>query len=191
LTPVGASNYCGELLEDSPWKIIIALVNRLDLLIFIIGGAGLLSAQSNNVYLFAGPGAVTSAGVSTAILHGGVGFEIRLPVGLAAGAEVGVLTSVERTGAVGIGSLNGYYHFMHDRSRKLDPFATAGYTALVSDGLINAFNVGGGVNWWFVRHVGLKLEFRDHITQVGFSFVSSHASETIQLPEFRVGIAFR
>src|SRR5438874_10189367 len=159
--------------------------------LFVLG-AGLLSAQSNNGYVFAGPGAVTASGLSTTVLHGGVGFEIRLPAGLAAGAEAGVLSNVERTGAIVIGSVNGYYHFIHDRSFKLDPFVTAGYTGLVSDGAINAFNVGGGVNWWFVRHAGLKLEFRDHITQVGFAFVSSRApSETVQLPEFRMGIAFR
>lgn len=165
---------------------------RLLCVIFVvIIAAGLASAQSNNVYLFAGPGAVTAAGLSTTVLHGGVGFEIRLPVGLAVGGEAGVLTNVERTGALAIGSLNGYYHLIHHRSRKLDPFATAGYTVLFSDGAINAFNFGGGVNWWFVRHAGLKLEFRDHITRTRFTFLASHGSETIQLPEFRVGIAFR
>lgn len=92
------------------------------LVLYSIATAGLLSAQSNHVYLFAGPGTVTASGASTAVLHGGVGFEIRLPAGLGAGAEGGVLTNVERTGVVPMASVNGYYHFIHDRSRKLDPF---------------------------------------------------------------------
>lgn len=108
-----------------------------------------------------------------------------------AGAEAGVLSNVERTGVVVIGSLDGYYHFVHDRARKVDPFVAAGYTGIVSDGSINASNFGGGVNWWFVRHVGLQVEFRDHVTRQSFAFISSRRSATIQLTEFRVGIAFR
>ena len=166
-------------------------MRRIGLLAAVISYTGSLFAQSNHFYLFAGTGSVTAAGLSTTALHGGVGFELRLPVGLGVGVEAGVLTDSERLVAVAIGSLNGYYHFVHDRSRKLDPFATAGYTALAIDGPINAFNVGGGINWWFVRHAGLKLEFRDHLTQTGFTFASRRVSETIQLPEFRAGIAFR
>jgi len=159
--------------------------------ILLLTSAALSLGQSNSVYLFAGPGVITASGVSVRVLHGGAGFEIRLPAGLAAGAEGGVLTNLDRRGAVPLGSVNGYYHFIHGRSHKLDPFVTAGYTALFSDGALNAFNLGGGVNWWFVRHAGLRLEFRDHITQTSFTFISTRASETIQLPEFRVGVAFR
>jgi hypothetical protein len=166
-------------------------MKTLSALLVVLASAISLQAQSNSAYVFAGPGAVTAAGVSTAVLHGGVGFEVRLPVGLGAGAEAGVLSNIERTGVVVIGSLNGYYHFIHGRLLKLDPFATAGYTGIVSDGSINAFNFGGGVNWWFAHHAGLKLEFRDHITEQSFSFLSTRGSQTIQLPEFRVGIAFR
>jgi hypothetical protein len=159
-------------------------------LLFVLTWTGTASAQSNSAYVFAGPGAVTAASVSTAVVHAGVGFEVRLPAGLGAGAEAGVLSDVERRGFVPLASINGYYHFVHGRSLKLDPFVTAGYTGLVSDGLIEAFNFGGGVNWWFGRHAGVKLEFRDHITQQGF-FISAPGSQTIQLPEFRVGISFR
>jgi hypothetical protein len=181
----------------NPWlsgcahHIIASVKTSLAFLIFLCWPTTILLAQSNNVYLFAGPGAVTASGLSTAVLHGGVGFEVRLPAGLAAGAEAGVLSNVERTGVVVIGSVNGYYHFIHKRSRKLDPFITGGYTGIISDGSVNAFNFGGGVNWWFVRHLGLKLEFRNHVTRQSFSFVSTRTSETIQLPEFRVGIAIR
>lgn len=49
----------------------------------------------------------------------------------------------------------------------------------------------GGVNWWFAHHAGLKLEFLDQITRQSFSFLSTRTSQAIQLPEFRVGIAFR
>lgn len=176
----------------SDTESIIGQMRFFGLVLVTFTGAASLSAQSNNVYVFAAPGAVTASGVSTAVLHGGVGFEIRLPAGLAAGAEAGVLSDVERRGALAIASVNGYYHFIHDRTRNLDPFATAGYTGLFIDGAINGFNFGTGVNWWFARHAGLKLEFRDHRINAGISFISNHGfSETVQLPEFRVGIAFR
>lgn len=148
-------------------------------------------AQSTHGYVFAAAGAVTASNQSVGILHGAAGVEVRLPVGLAVGGELGAITNLDRRGVVVLGSLNGSYHFDHHRHNKVDPFVTAGYTGLISDGSLSAFNFGGGVNWWFLRHTGLKLEFRDHITQTGFSFLSTGGSTTIQMPEFRVGIAFR
>lgn len=166
-------------------------VSRLCVLFLSAGGAASLLAQSSSAYLFTAPGAATASGASVAVLHSGAGFEIRLPAGFGIGAEAGVLSNLERSGLFPIASVNGYYHFVHDRSRRVDAFATGGYTALVSDGLVDAFNVGAGVNWWFARRSGLKLEFRDHITQTSFSILSTRSTQSINLPEFRIGIAFR
>ena len=58
------------------------------------------------------------------------------------------------------------------RTGKVIPYVTAGYSMLfdsLDDSLndrLNAFNVGGGVNYWFARRAGLRLELRDHIHSV-------------------------
>jgi len=42
-------------------------------------------------------------------------------------------------------------------------------------------NFGGGVNWWFKRGLGLRLEVRDHVPTTG----NGH------LLGFRIGLSFR
>src|SRR5207302_533729 len=80
------------------------------------------------------------------------------------GAEAGVLTSVPSfEDTLGTFSANGYYHFLHGKQHKIDPFATAGYTLLFRDGHLNLFNFGGGANFWLAKHVGARLELRDAV----------------------------
>jgi hypothetical protein len=51
---------------------------------------------------------------------------------------------------------------------KLDPFVNAGYTRLQRGGGANGVNFGGGVNYWFKRHLGVRIEIRDHVmTDIG------------------------
>jgi hypothetical protein len=57
-------------------------------------------------------------------------------------------------------SFNGSYHpLAHRRPRKVDPFATLGFTML---GDLNydasGVSVGGGVTYWPRRRVGLRLD---------------------------------
>jgi hypothetical protein len=80
---------------------------------------------------------------------------------------------------------NGSYHFRNTTSRKLVPFATAGFSGLgvcsYECGGATGFNVGGGMNYWFKRNRGLRLEFRDHVI---YDYVATHKWE------LRVGFAF-
>jgi hypothetical protein len=45
---------------------------------------------------------------------------------------------------------------------KVEPFVTGGYTHFFRWGTPNGINFGGGVNYWFSNHVGLRFEVRDN-----------------------------
>jgi hypothetical protein len=109
-----------------------------------------------------------------------VGGEAILPIGIGAGAEVGFLgrTSLD---ALGSASLNGYYHF--NRSGSWKPFATAGYSSFFTlTGHNDLANIGGGLNYWYRDHMGLKLEVRDHF---------SSGTNSANYLEFRFGFDFK
>lgn len=76
-------------------------------------------------------------------------------------------------------------------ARRLDPFVTGGYT-LAFDPLAAAFgsraasngaNLGFGLNYWFLRHVGTRAEFREIVIPGSLPGITSWG--------IRGGIAFR
>lgn len=145
-------------------------------------------AQNTRGYVFLAPGEVSAAGASLRTYHLGGGIERLFERGIGGGGELGAVipgTDPARN-TVGILSLNAYYHFAREsvRQRKLDPFATAGYSLLFRNFTGNMFNFGGGLNYWFEDNLGVKLEFRDHVRK--------HSP----LPRahywgFRIGLTFR
>ena len=141
-------------------------------------------AQRSHGYLFVAPGGLSS-GQTAMTLHLGAGGEAALFKGLGLGAELGALGPREgfAGSALGVASVNGYYHFLHGRP-KADPFVTAGYTVMFRSGSIHLFNFGGGLNYWFVPRLGLKVELRDHVYDV------QHGSK-VQYWGLRLGLAFR
>ena len=131
--------------------------------------AGLLDAQPSNGYVFFAPGGVSCCGNTAMTLHTGVGGEAVLWKGIGIGAEIGAwgfrrdyIDSVS-----GIFSPNGYYHFIHGKDLRVDPFVTGGYSLLFRSGHANFANFGGGATWWFHRRLGARFEFRDHINTTG------------------------
>jgi len=93
------------------------------------------------------------------------------------GGEVGLIGRTD-FGALGAASINGSYHFA-PRGRTV-PFATGGYSRFFDfNSGINLANLGGGINYWFADHFGLKLEVRDHF-RAGVNYL-----------EFRFGATFR
>ncbi len=130
-------------------------------------------------YLFAGFGAINT---NTSVAHFGAGGEVNLYKGLGFGVEVGYLAPTQYWGGgIGILSVDGQYTFNTGSPRRLKPFLTGGYTLAFRSGHANAMNIGGGVHYWFARHGGLRLEFRDHVSpdlwnaqawqvRVGFDF---------------------
>src|SRR5262245_30953773 len=134
-------------------------------------------------YVFAGAGGTAPDGVG-ATLNFGVGGEGLIHKGLGAGGEIGYLTPA-RTMSDGFGilSANGSYHFISaSESRRLVPFVTGGYSFFFRSGFANGFNAGGGINYWFREHMGLRIEFRDHVI---------HDSRNVHLVGIRVGLSFR
>lgn len=148
---------------------------------------GAAHGQSSNGYFFAAPGGATCCGSTLTTVQLGGGGEYVLGKGVGAGAELSALDVRQSLFALGgntwmgVFSPNGYYHFVHDRSGRLDPFVTAGYTLLFRSGTANLFNFGGGAMFWFGDHLGVRLEFRDHLG----------GNPTVNYWGFRFGIALR
>jgi hypothetical protein len=128
-----------------------------------------------------------------ALLHLGGGGEYVTRSGIGIEADGGVL-GVLFGGTRGTFSVGGSYHFR--RKRMVDPFVTAGYSFFSQTGAyflsvptdqnvphLNLFNAGGGMNLWFSRHVGARIEIRDHLNTVN--------GGTIQFPEFLLGLGLR
>jgi hypothetical protein len=147
--------------------------------------AGNVYAQRSNGYVFFAPGGVSCCGYTAMTLQAGVGGEAVLGKGVGIGAELSALGTREdfADAVMGVFSPNGYYHFVHRKEAKLDPFITGGYTLMFRYGHINAFNFGGGANYWLARHLGLRVEFRDHVDRVG-------GSGAIHYWGGRVGVVF-
>jgi len=155
-------------------------------LLAIVTACGMV-AQTHG-YVFVAPGVanygnnIETPGVkgTTGFIHLGLGGEYLFKNTLGAGAEVGFL---ERTdlGSLGAASINGYYHFK--RNGSWAPFATAGYSNFFELFQSTSLaNIGGGVNYWYKDHMGIKLEVRDHF--------SSGANSANYL-EFRFGFDFK
>ena len=147
--------------------------------------------QSSNGYLFFAPGGQTCCGHTSMTLHVGLGGEAVLGHGVGLGAEIGAVGPRQAylDGVVGILSPNGYYHFVHGSGIKVDPFVTGGYSLLFRSGHLNLFNFGGGLHYWFGRHLGARIELRDHVYHSGGGY--GYSGETIHYWGFRFGLAIR
>lgn len=136
-------------------------------------------AQSHG-YVFVAPGVASDGGSSAASIHLGVGGEAVFPKGIGVGAEIGFLGR-QSLDVLGSASINGYYHFK--RSGSWVPFATAGASNFFTITTNHKFaNIGGGVNYWYKDHFGIKLEFLDHF---------SSGTNSANYSQFRFGFDFK
>jgi hypothetical protein len=159
----------------------------------ILLAAGMPAPAQSHAFVYVAPGgALTGAFGGDAFVHFGGGGEYVMKNGIGVGADAGAI-GLLFGGTTGTLSLNGSYHFR--RQRLVDPFVTAGYSLFfdrTGDSFffgtethlenLSLFNFGGGTNLWFSRHVGAKIEFRDH--------VHSGSGSTVHYAEFMLGIAF-
>ena len=158
----------------------------LRVFLFIAVAQPVVLAQSTDDRRGWGYGVVGIGGTSSgslATLHTGAGGEGLLYKGLGLGAEVVYVGPLQRLNeGFGILSTDVSYHFVRRPSnQKLVPFITGGYSMGFRSGVIGGGNIGGGVQYWVQPHLGLRLEFRDHI----FSSDSPH------FYAFRFGVSFR
>ena len=138
---------------------------------------GIANAQSSNGYVVGGVGSYNSKLLSQAAIGG----EYVIGKGIGAGGELGFVAGHTSFGFV---SLNMYYHLAHNGgAQKVDPFVTGGYT-----GAFNFFaaasgaNIGLGLHYWFLPHLGVRAEFRD--------IVFPGTTQGANIRGFRGGIAF-
>jgi hypothetical protein len=124
----------------------------------------------------------------------GFGGEILIHKGVGVGVELGYAGSDWRFdgkgSALGVGSLDASYHFFGNKSRrKVEPFATGGYSLYYGERTTtqSGFNLGGGVNLWAVKHAALRLEVR---YQGGINGFHGYSQFTHYVA-FRVGMTFR
>lgn len=154
----------------------------------IAGFAALVAAslwgEPSNGYLYFGPGGYSCCHYTTGGLAFGAGGEYGIGKGFGAGAELGAVAMWRGFAGSVMGALspNGYYHFKRGDTRRADPFVTGGYTLVFRSGHANLANFGGGLNYWFHRSLGFRLEFRDMLTTTG---------TTTHIWAFRFGVAFR
>ena len=145
-------------------NIIIGLI-----LLILAPGAVLAQTSGNSArgwgYFVGGAGATAGNGSSAATLQVAGGGEGLVYRGLGFGAEVGYLAPFEAAGdGFGILSVNPSYHFRNaSASGRFVPFVTGGFSLGFRNGTAGGGNFGSGVQYWMKDHVGLRLEFRDHI----------------------------
>ena len=141
-----------------------------------------LAQQVDKGYWYAFGAVGYQTGVGGAQVGGGIGYERLVYKGLSLGGEFGGYGGADARAVL---SANSSYHFRQSASQKLVPFGTAGVSALAACGdgcgATGAFNFGGGINYWFRPHRGLRLEFRD---QLFTDYDTDHRLE------MRVGFAF-
>jgi hypothetical protein len=148
------------------------------LILAVCGGA---PAQSTSGYVFFAPGGVSSHGYTSMTMHVGGGVDAHVARAFGANVELGALAlQNDLLGAMGVLSLGPTYHFTRRRDSRVEPFAAGGYSLMFRDGHRNLFYFGGGVNYWATRSLGLRLEFRDHVSNDPAHFWS-----------FRFDVAFR
>jgi hypothetical protein len=123
----------------------------------------------------------------------GFGGEVLGRNGLGAGVELayaGPDWSFSGSGAIGVGSANVSYHFLAYKDRKrIDPFATGGYSLYFGQRttFVSGYNLGGGMNFWVLKHVALRSEIR---YQGGINAFDGF-SQFQHYVAFRFGMTFR
>ena len=131
-------------------------------------------------YAFGGIGGA-SGGEGT-FAHLGGGGEAMLYKNFGLGAELGYLAPISGNFGDGLGmlSVNPAGHF--NRSGKVSPFVTGGFSlAILDGGAAGGGNVGGGVQYWVNKNAAVRFEYRAHI----------FSSDSPYLHTFRVGVSFR
>ncbi len=140
-------------------------------------------------------GAGTKGMTPTAALGG----EVYISKGLAVGAEVGA-TAITEQKMFGVGSADLSYHFFSKKNRgSVAPFAAGGYTLFFGhntsagkDVTTNGFNVGGGLDLFTTKRLGVRLDVRYY--GHGGRILSRYSFPNIDLLSFvafRIGMTFR
>ena len=151
--------------------------------LLVLAAGGVASAQNRPeppvwISFFTSGGALSGSGAMVNYIGDDVTFRVYKGLGLGVGGEAGREFGAD--GGFVLFSGNVSYHFK--RLERWNPFITGGYSTIFRQGTREGGgNFGAGVKYWFNNHVGLHLEFRNHIfTGAARSF-----------SEFRIGFGLR
>jgi hypothetical protein len=109
---------------------------------------------------------------------GGVEWFVSRVLAMGVDGSVMVYPECLDCGGYLLGSVNTSLYPL--RSNKVSPFVTAGIGAAGGDASVTLVNFGGGLNYWFRKGLGLRIEVRDHVdTQFAVHNVS-----------LRIGVTF-
>ncbi len=136
-------------------------------------------------YVYVAPGAFSGGGNSVGAIGLGVGGELMIYKGFAAGVDVGYHAPTSSfSNGIGLASFNGAYHFVSStHERRFVPFVTAGYTrSFANNSAANLANYGAGFHYWFKERLALRIEGRDHINTSG---------PVLHAWQVRIGLVFR
>ena len=132
-------------------------------------------------YAFGGGGKTTGATYNSevgATATAGGGLQFLFESGIALSGELEVMDRRSSYGSSFHPSVNLGYHFGgKEPDRRVVPFLSGGYTANVF-----GVNVGGGIQYWAWKRVGIRTEVREHAFLYGGRY---------DVYEFRLGLAFR
>lgn len=163
-------------------------MNRLIGTILLVVLLPVLAAAQNadwskgHGYVYVAPGVATEW-ENTTTLHIGGGAEGFVSKYVGVGADAGYLAQFADFRNLGTFSLYAVGRFRPKTSdNKVEPFVAGGYTHFFRWGTPNGINFGGGVNYWFTDHVGLRCEVRDN----------ARGSRPLHhFVGFRIGLTFR
>jgi len=135
----------------------------------------------------------------------GFGGEVYVVKGLGLGAEVGAAgwTTTDNWGdsnITGVGSADVSYHFFPKKIRgNAAPFVAGGYTLFFGHNVVergkdlttNGFNVGGGVDVYATKHVGVRLDVRYYGHGGRILRFTYPDLDQFSFVAFRIGLTFR
>lgn len=148
----------------------------------------LLTAGEDTEFKYRGSGYAFATGGSCqhgyAVAGAGGGAEGFVWKGLTVGFEAGFQNFINSFRYMELSMPIGYHFVNRKTPARWDPFISTSLlgigVSVERGGFGAAGSLGGGVNYWFKKRIGLRLEFRSHIL----------ASEEITA-QGRIGIVFR
>ena len=130
---------------------------RILVLLLVFASVQLFACGQGRV--FVAPGGLSNEG--DFVLQLGAGGEALLASGFGLTADLGYLFDPDNAGeGLGVFSPGVLYRF--NRHAQTTPFVTGGYTLWFRANTLSFGYVGGGIDHWLGKHLGLRFEARDH-----------------------------
>ena len=153
----------------------------MKLIFLLLASVFALSAQTPRAQAYGYFGFDNPTGHNFEYNSVGAGADVFVYTGAAFSPSAGYLFANGNDGGkLAIVTVNGSYHFLRGKG-PFEPFVTAGYGAYANlGGGQSMFNYGGGANYWFKEHIGVRAEVLNFQTRT-----------YRELTSIRFGVSFR